>query len=251
MIQTACSKRQATGALKKSLNGSASRAHFFAGAKSLRKTGHHPRIKSEGGLFRDHALLKTPRLTALRCAPARRRLRIAEAAAEQPREEVAAIVLITALIVTTLVVAWRHRGGATTIAFAAIDRTFGNLPFLAPQDRDQNLVAAVHVFAEFQTAVIVDERRLVCATWLYWHFYVRTFLVSTAVKDYATARGRLGLAFDRFLVFGTGGWAWGNPLTSYALVGAAPFFNNDGSSTGWTAGLGVDYAFTDSVVGRI
>jgi outer membrane immunogenic protein len=77
------------------------------------------------------------------------------------------------------------------------------------------------------------------------------FLVSTTVKDYATARGRLGLAFDRFLLFGTGGWAWGNPLTSYALVGAAPFFNNAGSSTGWTAGLGVDYAFTDSVFGRI
>ena len=77
------------------------------------------------------------------------------------------------------------------------------------------------------------------------------FLVSTTVKDYASVRSRLGLAFDRFLVFGTGGWAWGNPLTSYALVGAAPFFNNGGSSTGWTAGLGVDYAFTDSVVGRI
>ena len=77
------------------------------------------------------------------------------------------------------------------------------------------------------------------------------FMISTTVKDYASVRGRLGLAFDRFLVFGTGGWAWGNPLTSYALVGAAPFFNNGGSSTGWTAGLGVDYAFTDSVFGRI
>ena len=77
------------------------------------------------------------------------------------------------------------------------------------------------------------------------------FLVSTTVKDYASVRGRLGLAFDRFLVFGTGGWAWGNPLTSYALIGAAPFFNNGRSSTGWTSGLGVDYAFTDSVVGRI
>src|SRR6516164_1701858 len=94
---------------------------LFGGAESLRKTGHHARIKSEGGLFRDHALLKTPRLTALRRAPGRCRLRIAEAVAEQPREEVAAIV-VTALIVATLVVAWRHRGGATTIAFAAIDR---------------------------------------------------------------------------------------------------------------------------------
>ena len=77
------------------------------------------------------------------------------------------------------------------------------------------------------------------------------FLVSTTAKDYAAVRARLGVAFDRFLLFGTGGWASGNPLTSYALVGGAPFFNNGGSSTGWTAGLGVDYAFTDSVVGRV
>ena len=61
----------------------------------------------------------------------------------------------------------------------------------------------------------------------------------------------LGIAFDRFLVFGTGGWAWGNPSTSYALTGVAPFVTNGGNSTGWTVGAGVDYAFTDSVFGRI
>ena len=77
------------------------------------------------------------------------------------------------------------------------------------------------------------------------------FAISTTVKDYATVRGRLGYALDRWLVFGTAGWAWGNPLTSYALTGAAPFVNNASSSTGWTAGLGADYAFTDSVVGRL
>jgi outer membrane immunogenic protein len=77
------------------------------------------------------------------------------------------------------------------------------------------------------------------------------FTISTTVKDYAAVRGRLGFAFDRFLVFGTGGWAWGNPSTSFALVGGAPFVNQGGSSSGWTAGVGVDYAFTESVFGRI
>ena len=76
-------------------------------------------------------------------------------------------------------------------------------------------------------------------------------MVSTTVKDYASVRGRLGLAFDRFLAFGTAGWAWGNPLTSYALVGAAPFVDQDRRSTGWTAGVGVDYAITESAVARI
>ncbi len=77
------------------------------------------------------------------------------------------------------------------------------------------------------------------------------FTISTTVKDYGSVRGRLGYAVDRFLVFGTGGWAWGNPSTSYALTGAAPFVNNIGSSTGWTAGLGVEYAFTNNISGRL
>ena len=77
------------------------------------------------------------------------------------------------------------------------------------------------------------------------------FTISTTIKDYAAVRGRLGFALDRFLVFGTGGWVWGNPLTSYALTDAAPFVNNGDSSMGWTAGVGIDYAFTDSVFGRI
>ena len=77
------------------------------------------------------------------------------------------------------------------------------------------------------------------------------FTISTTVKDYASVRGRLGLAFDRFLAFGTAGWAWGNPSTAYALVGAAPFVNQGGRATGWTAGVGVDYAITESVFARI
>ena len=61
----------------------------------------------------------------------------------------------------------------------------------------------------------------------------------------------LGFAFDRFLAFGTAGWAWGNPSIAYALVGAAPFVNQGGRAMGWTAGVGVDYAITESVFARI
>jgi outer membrane immunogenic protein len=77
------------------------------------------------------------------------------------------------------------------------------------------------------------------------------FTISTTIKDYGGVRGRLGFALDRLLVFGTGGWVWGNPVTSYALTAAAPFVNNGGRSMGWTAGVGIDYAFTDSVFGRV
>ena len=37
----------------------------------------------------------------------------------------------------------------------------------------------------------------------------------------------------------------------FALVGAAPFVNQGGRATGWTAGVGVDYAITESVFARI
>jgi opacity protein-like surface antigen/outer membrane receptor protein involved in Fe transport len=77
------------------------------------------------------------------------------------------------------------------------------------------------------------------------------FTIGTTMKDYGSIRARLGVAFDRFLVFGTGGWAWGNPSNAYALAGAAPFFTNGGLSSGWTAGAGIDYAITDKIFGRV
>ena len=52
----------------------------------------------------------------------------------------------------------------------------------------------------------------------------------------ATARGRLGYAFDRFLPYVTGGAAFGNIKTNIAGVGSA-----DDTRTGWTAGGGVEY----------
>jgi opacity protein-like surface antigen len=77
------------------------------------------------------------------------------------------------------------------------------------------------------------------------------FTVSTTIKDYESVRGRIGFALDRFLIFGTAGWAWGDPSNAYALLGAAPFVSNGGSASGWTAGAGLDYAFTDHVFGRV
>jgi outer membrane immunogenic protein len=77
------------------------------------------------------------------------------------------------------------------------------------------------------------------------------FTVSRTTKDYGSLRGRLGFAFDRFLVFGTAGWASGSPSIAFALTGAAPFVTTGGKSSGWSAGAGVDYAITDTILGRV
>lgn len=57
-----------------------------------------------------------------------------------------------------------------------------------------------------------------------------------------TVRGRIGWAFDRLLIYGTGGVAFANLKDQY--VSLFPFTAAAGSSaTGWTAGGGIEYAF--------
>ena len=77
------------------------------------------------------------------------------------------------------------------------------------------------------------------------------FTVSTTIKNYESVRSRFGFAWDRFLFFGTAGWTRGNPSVSYALLGSAPFVTNVTNADGWTAGVGLDYAFVNNVFGRI
>jgi outer membrane immunogenic protein len=76
--------------------------------------------------------------------------------------------------------------------------------------------------------------------------------MTSTVKSYGSARGRLGFAVDHWLFFGTAGWAWGTWATSYGATGFPPVFTNSASShSGWTAGAGVEYAFTNYLLGRL
>ena len=71
-------------------------------------------------------------------------------------------------------------------------------------------------------------------------------------QDYlGTVRGRLGYAFDRTLVYGTGGFAYGDTterVLFQTAAGAPNFFGNRSrTETGYTAGAGIEYALpTDS-----
>src|SRR5262245_32833622 len=63
----------------------------------------------------------------------------------------------------------------------------------------------------------------------------------------ATLRGRVGVALDRLLIYGTGGVAWGGIESSNAVtcVGCpiAPWATGTSSRThtGWAAGAGAEY----------
>ena len=59
-----------------------------------------------------------------------------------------------------------------------------------------------------------------------------------------TVRGRIGFAFDRFVVFGTGGFAW----TNAEIDGAGEDSNTHG---GWTVGGGIEAAVTGNISAKI
>ncbi|PRH89653.1 porin family protein [Labrys okinawensis] len=69
------------------------------------------------------------------------------------------------------------------------------------------------------------------------------------VKWYGTLRPRIGYAFDRFLIYATGGLAYGN--IDYKLNYDGVSIKDSSTKLGWTAGAGVEYAFTDNLSGRL
>jgi outer membrane immunogenic protein len=78
------------------------------------------------------------------------------------------------------------------------------------------------------------------------------FTFRSEIDSIASIRGRLGLAAHRWLFFATGGWAWADASHTQELA-ADPSTKDTEETTldGWTAGAGVEYAFTAHVIGRV
>ncbi|MGU3495373.1 outer membrane protein [Xanthobacteraceae bacterium A53D] len=72
--------------------------------------------------------------------------------------------------------------------------------------------------------------------------------MSTSLDYFGTVRARAGYAFDRFLPYVTGGFAYGKTKTDITTIDATDLYVGNGSSTktGWTVGAGVEYAFANN-----
>ncbi|QEN90103.1 porin family protein [Labrys sp. KNU-23] len=66
-----------------------------------------------------------------------------------------------------------------------------------------------------------------------------------------SVRARLGYAFDRILVYATGGVAFGDIRERWNLFDGDVVGSSTKTKVGWTAGAGVEYAFTDNWIGRV
>jgi outer membrane immunogenic protein len=72
------------------------------------------------------------------------------------------------------------------------------------------------------------------------------FSGTAKVKDIGTVRGRVGYAWDRFLVYGTAGWAWSSRMTASAAPGLVPP-DDSHSLNGYAVGGGLEYGITPNL----
>jgi outer membrane immunogenic protein len=77
---------------------------------------------------------------------------------------------------------------------------------------------------------------------------------SASLDWFGTVRGRLGLAiWDRTLIYGTGGLIYGEEVSNFLATtpGTTYQAQSSGTHTGWIAGGGIEYAFTNSLSAKV
>jgi outer membrane immunogenic protein len=68
-------------------------------------------------------------------------------------------------------------------------------------------------------------------------------------KSLGSVTGRVGYAWDRFLLYAKGGGAW--LRTDFNFQNAGVVFSTSETRSGWTVGIGGEYAFLDWLTGFI
>jgi outer membrane immunogenic protein len=81
------------------------------------------------------------------------------------------------------------------------------------------------------------------------NFFAGAATDQTTIKSLASVTGRVGYAWDRFMLYGKGGGAWVKDNYLETNVGGANAASE--TRTGWTAGAGGEYAFTDWLTGFV
>jgi outer membrane immunogenic protein len=61
------------------------------------------------------------------------------------------------------------------------------------------------------------------------------------IRALGTVRGRVGVAYEQFLFYGTGGFAWADERASATALGVT--LTDTKTRTGWTAGAGAEVMF--------
>jgi len=130
-------------------------------------------------------------------------------------------------------------GKSSSTTFVPAPGTVGPVVYYSGDDQS-GFVGGAQAGYNWQTGpfVIGAEADIQYADLGKKYYYSDFGLSSDAGSYFGTVRLRAGYAFDRFLVYATGGLAYGD-------VGER-LFGGSNTRAGWTVGGGVEYAFTNN-----
>jgi len=75
--------------------------------------------------------------------------------------------------------------------------------------------------------------------------------LSSNTKSLASVTGRVGYAWDRFLGYVKGGWAWERDSYDWTIPQLGVVLSGSETRGGWTVGVGGEYAFLDWLTGFV
>ena len=81
--------------------------------------------------------------------------------------------------------------------------------------------------------------------------YGATYYRGNSDGYFGTIRARFGIAMDRALVYGTGGFAYGDVGGNRAYDPVLGYHRGNGTNGGWTLGGGLEYAVTDAITAKV
>jgi outer membrane immunogenic protein len=81
--------------------------------------------------------------------------------------------------------------------------------------------------------------------------YGTTYYSGDSDGFFGTIRARAGVAFDRALVYGTGGFAYGDIGGNRGYDPVLGYHSGDEINWGWTLGGGVEYAITNNFTAKV
>ncbi len=80
------------------------------------------------------------------------------------------------------------------------------------------------------------------------------FVAQSNIRSLASVTGRVGYAWDRFLLYAKGGGAWARDeysMTANVLIPGFTIATASETRGGWTVGIGGEYAFLDWLTGFV
>jgi outer membrane immunogenic protein len=141
--------------------------------------------------------------------------------------------------------------------FPGVGSGGGNTGFIGGGQAGYNWQTGAFVFGvetDFDGTSLSRSRSAIGPTFVEPFFGASDFFTangSVKLDWLGSTRGRVGYAWDRLLIYGTGGVAYGGAsshLDVFDAVDGFGFSSGGGSSSrvGWTVGGGVEYAFTNN-----